>query len=106
MEDFTQEERYIKAKERVKKLKEFYTHLSVYIIVNTVLLLLIYSGYELKINFWQLDSFFTPLGWGIGLAIHALVVFGPNLSFLKNWEREKLDQFIKEEEQNNTNQWE
>ncbi len=105
MENYTQEERYLKAKERVKKLKGFYTHLSVYIIVNTALLLLIYSGYDIKINFWKLGSFYTPLGWGIGLAIHALIVFGPNSVFLKRWEEKKLDQFIKEEQQNN-NQWE
>lgn len=105
MEGYSQEERYLKAKERIKKLKGFYIHLSVYIIVNTVLLMLIYSGYNIKINFWQLGSFFTPLGWGVGLAIHALVVFGPNLSFLKRWEEKKLDQFINEEQHNN-NQWE
>jgi uncharacterized membrane protein YhaH (DUF805 family) len=105
MEDYIQEERYLKAKERVKRLKSFYIHLSVYIIVNMVLLLLIYNGYEVKTNFWHLGSFFTPLGWGIGLAIHALIVFGPNLSFLRSWERKKLDQFI-EEEQSNNNQWE
>ncbi len=105
MEDYTQEERYLKAKEQVKKLKEFYIHLSVYIIINVGLLLLIYSGYEIKINFWNFGTFFTPLGWGLGLAIHAIIVFGPNLSFIKHWENEKLNQFIKEEQQNN-NQWE
>ncbi len=105
MEDYSQEDRYLKAKERVKKLKSFYIHLSVYVVINTASLLLIYSGYDNKIDFWQLGSFFTPLGWGIGLTIHALIVFGPNLSFLRSWERKKLDQFIEEEEQNN-NQWE
>lgn len=105
MEDYIQEERYIKAKERVNKLKSFYIHLSVYVIINITMLLLIYSGYDNKIDFWHVGSFFTPLGWGVGLAIHALIVFGPNLLFLRSWERKKLDQFIAEEQGNN-NQWE
>ncbi|HBK71581.1 MAG TPA: hypothetical protein DDZ39_08010 [Flavobacteriaceae bacterium] len=106
MEDYTQEKRYLKAKEQVKKLKEFYIHLSVYIIINVGLLLLIYSGYDVKRNFWNYGSFFTPLGWGLGLAIHAIVVFGPNLAFIKHWENRKLNQFINEEKQNNNKQWE
>lgn len=99
------EERYLKAKERVTKIKGFYTHLSVYIIVNTVLLVLIYVGYGNKTDFWTIKSFYTPLGWGIGLLVHALVVFGPGALFVKRWEEKKLDQFIKEDQQGN-NQWE
>jgi len=106
MEDYNKEERYLIAKEQVNKLKAFYIHLSVYIIVNIVLLILIYNGYNVKRNFWNLGSFITPLGWGLGLAIHAIVVFGPNLSFIKRWEKEKLNQFIKEDQLNDTNQWE
>ncbi len=105
MESYSQEERYLKATKRIKKLKEFYIHLSVYIIFNTASLMLIYTGYDVKINFWRVGPFVTPFWWGLGLAVHALIVFGPHLSFLKHWEEKKLDQFIKEEEQQN-NQWE
>jgi len=105
MENYTEDELYIKAKERIKKLKDFYMHLSVYIIFNTATLLLFYSGYDLKINFWRFGTFATPFWWGLGLAIHALIVFLPNMAFLKRWEEKKLNQFMKEEQQQN-NQWE
>jgi len=105
MENYTQEERYLKAKDRIKQLKTFYIHLGVYIIFNSSFLALIYSGYDIKINFWQPGSFFMPSGWGLGLAIHALIVFIPNLSIFKHWEKKKLNQFINEEQQTN-NQWE
>lgn len=80
--------RYQRARERVAALKGFYTHLAVFILVNAGLLsinLLATPG-----NWW----FHWPLlGWGIGLAAHALAVYGA----VGRWGREWEERMIREE---------
>jgi len=105
MEEYSQEERYLRAKKRVEKIKGFYSHLVAYVIINVALLILIFKGYNIKVNFWNLGTFSTAIGWGIGLAIHGMVVFGPNIFFGKDWEERKLQEFMKEEE-SKRNKWE
>ncbi|KAA9021771.1 2TM domain-containing protein [Niallia endozanthoxylica] len=81
-------EKYLRAKKKVQSLKAFYIHLIVYILVNSMLLvinLLSDSG-----NWW----FIYPLvGWGIGLLIHGLstFVFGKMGS---DWEEKKIKQYM------------
>jgi hypothetical protein len=53
------------AKKRVKKKKDFYGHLMVYLAVNLVFLFITRGG-------WR----FVSLFWGIGLASHFFSVFG------------------------------
>lgn len=64
------QKQYEQAKERLKAKYGFYVHLSVYLAVN--LLLIIINLSNLSEGFW----FVYPLmGWGIGLFFHALGVF-------------------------------
>ena len=66
-----QETRYQNAKKRVEALKGFYTHLTVYVLVN--LLLFTVDVLTSPDSLW----FYWPLmGWGIAVALHALRVFG------------------------------
>lgn len=62
---------YEEAKKRAGEIRGFYQHLVTYLIVNAVLFVinrLTSPGY-----FW----FVWPLlGWGIGVALHAVSVFG------------------------------
>lgn len=99
---------YKKALKRVKKIKRFYRHLTVYIIVN---ILIVYFGLrgvdllemrspEVDANvvlwlFWNVLS--TPILWGIGLLIHGLCVFRPKIGILKDWEQRQLKKFLEEE---------
>jgi hypothetical protein len=66
----SEQRRYERAQARVKELKGFYIHASAYILVNIGLFVinLLTGG-----GWW----FYWPLlGWGIGLGVHALSVFG------------------------------
>lgn len=64
------QERYEQARRRVEARLGFYTHLGVYLVVNT--LLIIINLQSSPQHYW----FYWPLlGWGIGLAFHALGVF-------------------------------
>jgi len=66
----TEEQIYEEAKKRVEAKRGFYSHLTVYICVNIILILI-----------WAFASggfpwFIFPLfGWGIGLVFHGLGVF-------------------------------
>lgn len=88
----TQNQEYIKAQKRVKKIKGFYTHLSVYCVVIPVIIF-VNLKYEPHFHwFW-----FSVCGWGTGLFIHWLTVFGFNLIGIgKNWEERKINEFMNE----------
>jgi 2TM domain len=88
-------EKYQYAKNRVKKLKGFYIHLTVYIVINCILLFGIF--YDRPFNsatFWRFETFSTAIFWGIGLVFHAASVFGKDLIFNKNWEEKKIQEFM------------
>lgn len=105
MKKYSEESSYNRAKKKVDKIKGFYTHAIVYVVVNIMLLLMIYAGYANATEFWNFGSFSTAFGWGVGLIIHGISVFGKGLFFNSNWENQKMKQFLKEEEQNN-HKWE
>lgn len=105
MEKYKEEDRYFRAKKKVENIKGFYIHALVYVIVNSVILLLIYSAYDDKSGFINLGTFSTAIGWGIGLGLHAFGVFGRDLFFGTDWEEKKMKQFLKEEE-TNSHKWE
>jgi hypothetical protein len=85
-----QEIKYQKAKERAAALRGFYGHLSVYVIVNLGLFLI--NMIMSPENLW----FIWPLmGWGIGIVVHALRVFGG--TFASNWEEKKTAELMENE---------
>ena len=100
--------KYVQAKNRVEKLKAFYTHLTVYIIVNTAISAFkiirnIKRGESFEEAFFDINTSGVWLLWGIGLAIHAFAVFGLPLILGHNWEEEKIKQFMEEEQKNKFN---
>ncbi len=89
-----QENNYLKAKERVKELKEFYNHLFTFIVVNIFL-----AGVNYYSNEWEYPWFlWVTGGWGIGLIFDALKAFQVNPMFNKDWEERKIKSFMEEEE--------
>jgi sensor histidine kinase YesM len=82
---------YVRAKERVEKLKGFYGNLISYCFVIPILIFI-----NLKTSnfhwFW-----FPMLGWGMGLTFHALETFG----YGKSWEEKKIREILNKE--NNPN---
>jgi hypothetical protein len=65
------DERYRRAKTRVDQLRGFYIHAAIYVAVNLALLVI-----NLLTSPAILWFTWTLLGWGIGLASHAVVVYG------------------------------
>ena len=89
--DFIEQQRYLKTKKRVKRIKGFYTHLSIYCLVIPIIIF-VNLKYEPHFHwFW-----FSALGWGTGLFFHWLSVFGFNLvGFGKDWEEKKIKELMK-----------
>jgi len=94
------DERYFAAKRRVKSIKGFYVHFTVYVLVNTFLCIQIYLTN--KNDFWRWESFSTALFWGIGLLAHGAGVFGSNLLFGKNWEDRKIKELMEKDKFDST----
>lgn len=97
--NFQEEDRYYQAKKRVENLKGFYGNLTSYIVVNIFLVvinLLTSPGY-----LW----FFWPmLWWGVGVLFHAMKVFNWMPIFGKEWEEQKIKEFMEKEKQSR-NDW-
>ena len=95
--------KYQEALKRVKKIKGFYTHAVVYLVINTAIII---SQIQFSSSDnWSLElrQFSTAFFWGIGLAAHGLSVFMPTMILGKNWEDKKIKELMEKEK---NNKWE
>lgn len=100
------DESYKKAYKEVKKIKDFYTHLLVYLVVNAFIIISSFNrDFISSSEFWDWHTFSTTIFWGIGLVAHGLSVFGRDLFFNDDWEQKKIQE-IMEKEKENKNKWE
>ena len=96
-EGFQPEDKYADAQRKVKRLKGFYTHLMIYILVNIFIFFLNRNNLSPGESYFKMENFFTAFFWGIGLLVHGLSVFGGNIFFEKNWEDKKIKEFMDKE---------
>lgn len=83
---------YYRAKQKVEALKAFYVHFILYLLFNLGLFALnLFTSPDTLWFFWPL------LGWGLGVLIHALIVFGANIFFGKRWEEKKIRKIMEKE---------
>jgi carbon starvation protein CstA len=80
---------YARAKTRVRQIKGFYIHATVYVLVNAFLLITNFISSRGTIWFvWPL------FGWGIGLVAHGIAVFGLRGLWGPEWEERKIKELI------------
>ncbi len=90
MENKMNENKYIRAKERVAELKKFYSNLTSYVLVISGLAALNYW-----VDGWNYPWFlWAAFGWGIGVIFHAIGTFNLNPFFNKNWEERKIREYM------------
>lgn len=94
--------RYQEALKRVKKVKGFYTHLVVFVVINSMIIIAKYQQWEPEEDFFKWQTFSTFFFWGIGLLAHALSVFLPSMILGKDWEERKIKELMEKEK---SNQW-
>jgi len=89
-----EEQKYLRAKKRVKAIKGFYVHLTIYIAVNTfIIIAAVFSSEEWKV-FWEWQTYSTAFFWGIGIVFHAFNVFGMRFLLGKDWEEKKIKEIM------------
>lgn len=93
-----EDEKYLRAKRRVENLKSFYIHLIIYILVNTVFIIINVLNYDRAEQWWFV---YPAMGWGIGLLAHGLSVasfgiFGPG------WEEKKIREYMEKDNRNDS----
>jgi hypothetical protein len=98
------DENLLKAKQRVKDLKEFYKHVVAYVLVNLFLAFVWKFSFKIFGDFVVSNQFnddgFTRIPiwfiWGIFLLADAVKTFGLTNRFTKDWEEIKIKEFMKE----------
>ncbi|MCD2259847.1 2TM domain-containing protein [Psychroserpens luteolus] len=90
-------ERYKFAERRVKRLKGFYTHLIIYIIINSIIVFSNIKNLDDGESYFQWHNFISLSVWGMFLLIHAASVFIPNFIFGVQWEERKIREFMENE---------
>lgn len=83
--------RYKRAKEHVKKIKGFYVHATVYVLVN---LFIIAGNVQSGQSLTDINIYWTAILWGIGLLAHGIAVFLPNIYFGHDWEERKIRELM------------
>ena len=92
----TQEEiKYQEAQKQVKKIKGFYTHLIVFILVNIYVIIKKTQNIDEGETIWH--AFKLAFFWGIGLVFHGLKTFDLIPFFGKNWEERKIKEIMDKE---------
>lgn len=91
--DYNENSAYYRAKKRVEQLKGFYGSLISYCLVIPLLIFINLTYMPQFQWFW-----FSAIGWGFGLLMHALKVFG----YSSNWEERKIQEILNKEENKQT----
>jgi uncharacterized integral membrane protein len=95
---------YEEAVKKVKKLKGFYTHALVYVVINIMIVIANVQNLDPGESYFQFKNFFTAFFWGIGLLAHAMGTFIPYFILGKDWEERKIKELM--EKERNVNKWE
>ena len=80
---------------KVKKIKAFYMHLIVFILVNTYVIIKKTNHIDEGETIWH--AFKLAFFWGIGLVFHGLRTFDLIPFFGKDWEDRKVKEMIEKE---------
>ncbi|MFY7742508.1 MAG: 2TM domain-containing protein [Flavobacterium sp.] len=92
-----EEIKYQEALKRVKKIKGFYSHLLVYIVVNIMIIVVNIQNLSPGESYFQYKNFFTAFFWGIGLVAHGFSVFVPQWFLGNNWEERKIRELMEKD---------
>jgi hypothetical protein len=93
---------YYRARKHVECTRDFYIHLFFYLIVNILISSFkiinnLNDGEKFNEAFFDFSTVAIWLFWGIGLAIHVFKVFGLLFILGRNWEEEKMKEFMDED---------
>ena len=89
--------KYLRAKERITEVKEFYSKL-----MRSAVTIALLAAINYYTNEWRYMWFlWAALGMGISMAYKGTKVFGVNPFLRKDWEERKIREFMNEDEKQN-----
>jgi hypothetical protein len=93
-QEFIEDKRFEKAREKVEALKSFYGNLGAYLLVIPFLAWLNWktTGFAFP---WVV---FPAMGWGFGLLMHGMEAYGYNPLWGKRWEERKIRELMEKED--------
>ena len=89
---FTREEKFLQAQRKIKSIKGFYTHATVFFSVNAFII--IGCALDDSRSLLTAAPYITGLFWGIGLLAHGLSVFGQEFFMGRNWEEKQIEKIL------------
>ena len=98
-----EEAKYSEAFRKVKRIKGFYTHAIVFVVINSMIVIINIQNLETGETYFQWKNFQTFLFWGMGLLAHGMSVFLPGMILGNNWEEKKIQELI---EKDKNEKWE
>lgn len=106
-EEVTSDERYNMAYKKVKRIKGFYSHLRIYLIINVIIIISnLNRDFFVRAEshgLFDWHTYSTAVFWGIGLLAHGLSVYGRDIFFSDDWEEKKIQKFM--EKDSSKNKW-
>lgn len=102
MNDYNENSNYLRAKSKVDKVRGFYIHFAVYIIVNIGITVFkitrnLNNGETFNEAFFDFSTFALWMLWGIGLALHAFSVYGIDYILGENWEEKRIQKYMEDD---------
>ena len=91
-ESYIEDKRYLKAREKIKAIKGFYSNVLSYVIVIPFLAFINYRTTDFP---WVV---FPMLGWGFGIVAHGMEAYGYSPFTGRKWEERKIREFMEQEE--------
>lgn len=82
-------DRYEQVRRRVREIRGFYLHLTVFIAINA--LLHVINFVTAPGVYW---AYWPLIGWGIGLLAHGLAIYRWMPFFGKDWEERKIRELM------------
>lgn len=87
---------------RAAAQREFYGHLTAYLLVSVLLVVIDVVGRTSGTTFLGLDWAFWPIGgWGVAVMLHAIRTFGPG----SDWEERTATRLYEQERQRGSQQF-
>ena len=105
MKNNTNNTTYKEVEKNVKRMKNFYNHVQIFVIMMLVLLLfsdIIVSFFEARItnpnslNWIKANIWVNAVLWLFGLIIHGIYVFKFKANFIDKWKQTKMEELMKQ----------
>ncbi|QHI39134.1 hypothetical protein IMCC3317_45350 [Kordia antarctica] len=98
-------EAYVRAKKKMESLRGFYTHLAVYILINSIFTIRtiyerVQDGFTIGNALSDGEIYTLWIIWGLGLTIHAVNVFTFISIFGQKWEERKMKEYMNKDTRN------